>query len=263
MKEKSNSMSRIFRTVRSFKMQSMFIRLFLVVLLTSLLFSIVHMTTMIYVNRVMLEKETQAQTVYMDYVIDLIDGRISNIRNYINAIVVDKYFTKTLDQYSRVLRGYYQMTDISTNLNKLQTVKVGDESIRDLFVYMDGYQYTATSTGVMDGGLYLNRYFGDEAGRWAQYFEEKNRLRIVAADVYDENGNASGVLCVLNSLYLDAKKIGTLVVEVDPDAMIQPSAFSDFTSDRIIFLILYDSEKAKVEGSGGRRSPQKNTPLME
>ena len=237
MDRKAKTLKRILQTVSNFKMQSMFIKLFLIVLFTSLLFTVVHFGSMIYINRVMLEKETSAQVVYMDYSISLINNQIADIRNDINSIVVDAYFMETLQLYSRKLDSYYQMTDIRNNLKKLHTIKTGNSAVQHIYVYMDLFHYVATADGVTTGDLYLQNRYQDETEQWMQRFQNVSRLNIVSTHVYDLSGQKFQTICVLNSLYLDARKIGTIVVEADLDEIIRQSAFKDFASDRIIYLM--------------------------
>ncbi len=242
MKRHATTSAILYRTAKSFKKGSFFYKLLGVILLSTILFSAISLGTMGYVNRIMLERETQAQISYMDYNIKLINGNMAKIYNIIRSMTIDTDITGKLDGYTRLSMDYYEITGIKQIFTKLSTSRLDGNNLVGMFIYVDKDEYVVTDTGVMDASLFFNLRFAENADAWPELMQGRQSMRIEPMDIY-YGANTSHSICIVNTLYSKMRKIGALVVAINPAGLSDSSAFADFTRDRPVCLM---DESGKV-----------------
>ena len=252
---------RILHVVRSFKTRSFFIKLLLVVLAFVVLFSAVNAVIMLYVNRMMLNKEIKTQSVYMDYSIAQINSSIERVSSVIDALLVDSDFVSNLQNYSRNPRNYTESSTINQTMDKMKIAKTSEEYISDMFVYMQGNNYVATQDGVTDSVLYFEKTLRSNASRWRELCESPHRLDIEAGEL--TSSATPRTIYVLNSLFINAKKIGCIVVGINVDKLTEQLSGTEFSQGRSIFLMTKNGNLlCRFAGTVGRDEITLAVPLL-
>lgn len=242
MKNHATTSVILYRTAKSFKKGSFFYKLLGVILLSTILFSAISLGTMRYVNQIMLDRETQAQISYMDYNIKLINGNMAKIYNMIRSMTIDTDMTGKLDGYTRLGMNYYEITGIKQIFNKLSTARLDGDNLVGMFIYVDKDDYVVTDTGVMDASLFFNLRFEEKADAWPALMQGRQSMRIEPMEIHYGATTTHGI-CIVNTLYSKMRKIGALVVAINPEGLNDSSVFADFTRDRPVCLM---DESGKV-----------------
>lgn len=219
---------KLLQIIRKYKFKSVYTQLVVLITTLTAVLTAVSVVTLSFLREKMIEQERKIQEINMNYTIDQLDTVISSSYQAITSIIGDYDMIMRLNDYDRNIEGYAEDKSIKDIISKLYLVYTSDESIKNIFIIQEKYDYVIDQNGITDQEIYFNNRFKEYAAEWKENTEKQNNFTLYL--------NGDGRVYVLHSVCYKNSKFATLFMEVGIESLYGKETFREFLKDRIVCI---------------------------
>ncbi|MEN6315044.1 MAG: AraC family transcriptional regulator [Clostridiaceae bacterium] len=240
MKFRFNKSRLVLSSLKHFRFNSMFYRIFAATLSIILIVTVLSYVAILYMKNLLTENEIKAQSVYLENNSLYIDSVLTSIKDSTYSIENDDNvklisYLEDLDNYE-----YYKM--ISDIKNKLSMFKITVKEVNNMYIYLNKPGIIIDSAGLNYIKTYYENRYEDNFDSWNDIFKNKFNFSI---NIWENRIKNDGLyttskLNIARSLMDGNTRMGTVVINLNEEFIGKLLVNKEFAEGRKIFMINSD-----------------------
>jgi len=240
MKFRFNKSRLVFNSLKHFRFNSMFYRIFAATISIILIASILSYGAILYVKNLLTENEIKAQGIYLENNCLYIDSVLTSIKDSTYALENDNdlkliSYLQDVDDYE-----YYRM--ISNVRNKLSMFKITLKEVNNMYVYLNKPEIIIDTSGLSYSEAYYSNRYEDDIDLWKETFEQKHNfsINIWENSIKSDGLNKTSKLNIVRTLLDGNTRMGTVVINLNEAFIDKLLVNEEFAEGRRIYMVNSD-----------------------
>ncbi len=227
----------IVKSLKYFRFDSMFYRIFFTIISIILLISILGYAAINCISKILTNNEINAQEVYLENNALYFDTEMEKIRDSIYSIENDNDLMLLSRMYELSDYEYYRMT--SNIMKKLAMIKVTTKEMNNIYVYFNRTDRILDPGGLNYTEAYFSNRYRDDFNIWRNKLNETHHynLEITESRINPDSTTTVSRLNIIKTIISNNYFTGAIVVNLDEAFINKLLVNKEFARQRNIYMV--------------------------